>query len=586
MLPDFFNFFNPLDKALASTLQIADSQTPIEVLFAAALTCFNLSKGNVALDLNRLNAEDFVYFSFKNQHQEEQFELFKQHCEKLKHFDFRHQHAVLFVENVNKFNYLQAKPLVYWKHKLYLFRYFFAERQVEQNILKRIENTSKKECNNLILNKLFEEESEQKQACRKAFVENFAMITGGPGTGKTTTVAKLLVLLFAENPHLKIELAAPTGKAAQRLKESIAHSMDSLKKLNIPIDIKEPQTIHRLLGVLPQGFVHHQHHPLNCDVLILDEASMIDLLLFQAVLNALPLAAKLIVLGDENQLSSVDAGSLMKELCQAKKLTNNVAHLKKSHRFQGGIAQFAQAVNLGKSNEIKALFDKNQEDLHIIQTEAEWTKLIENFYEENFVSPIDVHSDALSFEDYALQLFKRNAKLQVLCALREGEFGVHHLNQKIQNIFQQIFLKKINVDRGFFQSSPLHSFFEQCPVMMIENQAQLHLNNGDVGVAIERENGIRLCFGQRWLSPNRLENQIEKMFALTIHKSQGSEFDHVILVLPPKMLPILSRELLYTGATRAKKRLTLYIPQNENSPFVLLKNIINHRLQRQGALFG
>ncbi len=579
MLDDFFtllnDFFNPLDAALARALWNIDSQIPQEVLLAAALLSLNLSRGNVALNLNTLSFRHFFPSPKKLPQTLENAIL------ALKDFDFRNQSAVFFVEKKEDWENLPPKPLLYWKGKLYLWRYFLAERKVEENILKRLK-TLKKECNNLILNKLFENE-EQKNACATAFKENFSVITGGPGTGKTYTVARLLALLLSENPHLKIALAAPTGKAAQRLKESIERSVNDLKKDFPHLDLSSlnPSTLHRLLGVTPTGFKHNAAYPLDLDVLIVDEASMVDLLLFESLLKALTPHTKLVLLGDKNQLASVDAGCLLGEICNAPILNSNITLLKRSRRFKEntGIAEFSHLINEGKSTGLENLFNGEYEDLNLIQTPKEFETLMNDFYQNNILLPPEKTENEASFTLYAQKIIERNLKLQVLCALRNGEFGVKGFNQTIENI-----QKKFTVSRGN------SLFFEQCPVMMNENRVHLGLSNGDLGVAlsfwIHNEWKTRFVFSSnpRWFSPMRLENCVEKMFALTIHKAQGSEFEHVIVVLPPKLLPILTRELLYTGATRAQKKLTLYIPE-EAQPFDLLKKIVNNRLNRQGALF-
>ncbi len=570
-------FFNPLDFAFCATLARLDSSANPSVLFSAALTSLALSRGNVALDLEKTKANPERLFSEKPKIDLEILAA----IQNLNAQDFENQNAVFDLKNENK---TSPKPLVFDGKRLYLWRYFVAEREIENNLLKRLE-TPPKQVDAEILDILFPDESDkksdQKTACAKAFSQNFCVISGGPGTGKTTTVTKLLALIFKANPETKIALAAPTGKAAQRLKESIDGALQKLPAefADFKTQKFEPVTIHRLLENKGDFFAFNESRPLPCDVLILDEASMIDLLLMRAVLKALPLSAKLVLLGDDKQLASVDAGCLLNEICNAENATicHAIAPLKTSYRFDdnSGIGQFAAAVlNQKSKNDIAAIFENfKNHDLELITEESEFQKVVGDFYEKNQIARGE------NLNDYAQKLLARNAQFQVLCALRKGEFGVEGLNAKIEEIS-----KKFGVDRGKSE------FFEQCPVMMTENIAHLGLNNGDLGVCVfDEENRARFFFNQgdsvRRFSPERLKNRAEKMFALTIHKSQGSEFRHVLLVLPPHLQPILTRELLYTGITRAREKLTIYIPQAAQ-PFDLIYKISTRPFWRQGGLFS
>lgn len=563
-------FFNPLDFALAHTLATIDAKTPDAVLLGSAVASLALSRGNVAWDLSQ-NPKRL--FSEKPQIDNE----ILAEIAALKAEDFQNQNAVF---NVKDSDSASPTPLVFDGKRLYLWQYFQAERRIEKDLLARL-NVPKKAVDLDALNVLFTAESDQKTACATAFEENFCVISGGPGTGKTTTVTKLLALILKDAPDSKIALAAPTGKAAQRLKESIDSAISQL-----PADFStlfenknfEPTTIHRLLENRPNGFLYNETRQLPLDVLILDEVSMIDLLLMQSVLKALPTTCKLVLLGDDKQLASVDAGCLLNEICSAEnpQIQNAIARLKTSYRFneKSGIGQFAAAVLNGKSaGEIAQIFNKFK-DLALITKEEEFEKIVADFYAENQVEKSE------DLDDFAQALLKRATRFQVLCALRKGEFGVAGFNQKMEAIFS----KKIGVDRGKSE------FFEECPVMMTENIAHLGLNNGDLGVCVlNEEMRLRFVFkeneGLRYFSPERLKNRAEKMFALTVHKSQGSEFQHVVLVLPPKALPILTRELLYTGITRAQKKLTIFIP-NTTQPFDLIYKIIQNPFSRQGGLFS
>lgn len=564
-------FFNPLDFAFASTLAAIDSKTPKPVLLGSALASLALSRGNVAWNLADVPER---LFAEKPQIDPE----IRTAIQSLKPEDFQNQNAV-FCINEEK---LSPKPLVFDGKRLYLWRYFQAERKIEKNLLKRLE-FAPKTVDTESLKCLFPDESDQKTACMTAFIQNFCVISGGPGTGKTTTVTKLLALILNANKQTRIALAAPTGKAAGRLKESIdsaiSHLPSSFAALFQNKKDFEPSTIHRLLGHQADGFLYNESRQLPLDVLILDEASMIDLLLMESVLKALPIHAKLVLLGDDKQLASVDAGCLLNEICSAKnpQIQNAIARLNKSYRFNEtrGIGQLAHAVLKQKTSaEIKAIFQKFKGlDLELITTFDDFEKMIDDFYQSNPIARTD------NFNQYATQLLNRTSSFQVLCALRKGEFGVEALNKNIEMIFS----KKLTDYRGKTE------FFEQCPIMITENIAHLNLSNGDVGVCVWNENNrARFVFKEnnslRQFSYERLKNCAEKMFALTVHKSQGSEFKHVVLVLPPKQLPILTRELLYTGITRAREKLTIFIP-NALQPFDLIHKIIQTPFCRQGGLF-
>ncbi len=431
----------------------------------------------------------------------------------------------------------------------------------------------------------------QKVAVAVAATSQVSVISGGPGTGKTTTVSKLLALLvrqgLEQNKELHIKLAAPTGKAAARLTESITGALGQLALAKEVTELIPTQasTIHRLLGVIPgrSVFRRNQDNPLHLDVLVVDEASMVDLPLMAKLLQALPPGAKLVLLGDKDQLASVEAGSVLGDICsfaetgygpekasQLSALTgyklsvtssgsgsginNQLCLLRKSYRFDAnsGIGTLARAVNSGQTKLIPGLWDSFGD---IRQTD-----LNERGYQDLLSLCLSGYSpylhllreSAAAVQDKARSALAAFNRFQLLCAVREGYFGVKELNDKIEGLLR----KKGLLPTGEF-------WYPGRPVIIMQNDHGLGLFNGDIGICLADEAGkLRVYFELsdgliHDFLPSRLP-QHETVFAMTVHKSQGSEFAHTVLVLPDQMNPVLSRELVYTGITRAKKQLDLF----------------------------
>ena len=391
---------------------------------------------------------------------------------------------------------------------------------------------------------------------------------------------------------------APTGKAAARLSESILGAKEQLK--NIPEDIKalipdSAQTIHRLLGVKPftNKFKHNSTNPLHLDVLIIDEASMVDLSLMAKLIEALPAHARLILLGDKDQLASVDTGSVMSDLCQglalgetpnysqarcdelntlcfkgeAKlaapghsefKLADCIAFLQHSYRFdaQSGIGQLALAVNTNHNGILKYVEQQS--------TQGKFNDVILDY---DFVAkPIEklINSAAKHYAQY-LNLIAQGASVadvhaafsqyQLLAAVREGDYGVNSLNSRIERAL---------VQQGLISVSPNQRHYSGMPIMVSQNDYQLKLFNGDIGILMPDESGqLKALFIDeqntvRAFSPARLPAH-DKVYVMTIHKSQGSEFSYTAMVLPPLKHASMgvNRQLVYTGITRAKNTFEL-----------------------------
>jgi exodeoxyribonuclease V alpha subunit len=465
----------------------------------------------------------------------------------------------------------QLKPLVLEQNRLYLQRYWHYENRLTQQI-KAIAAHHRTVANldetvAVYFDTPANELDLQREAARMAVQQNFTIITGGPGTGKTTTVVKILVLLQSlEQQPLHIALAAPTGKAAMRLQESIG--LNKIR-LNCSEDIKalipeNVSTLHRLLGAKSASpyFRHHADNPLIYDLVVVDEASMVDLALMSKLLDALKPTARLILLGDKDQLASVESGAVLADLTQA--LPAHTVELKVAHRFDNNIKDLAQAVNLQNAQLAWSLLNANninvcllEGDLiaYIAAQQADYLRLIQQ---------------KAGFSDI-YQAFNR---FQVLCSNREGKNSVDDINNRVtQKLAQQ----------GRIQVSGL--WYVGRPVLVTQNNPALHLYNGDIGICLPdtSQNGKLMVFFQRpdgsvknYL-PSRIA-QCETVFAMTIHKSQGSEFEEVLIVLPDNINPVLTKELLYTAITRAKK--TVKLVANEN----VVKACIQQKVSRVTGL--
>lgn len=438
----------------------------------------------------------------------------------------------------------------------------------------------------------------QRRAGEVALRGRFTVVTGGPGTGKTWTAARLLVLLQAlHHPEpqtppipstpalwLRVGLAAPTGKAAARLKQSIQQALQGLRPALGPLapQVLDPwadalppaQTLHALLGARPgtRRFRHDAAHPLPLDLLIVDEASMVHLGLMARLLEALPPHARLLLLGDADQLASVEAGAVLADLCAAPMLAPRVVALRESRRFQGAIGALARAMHRGDGAAA----------LSTLRGDASGTLTLHSPRDAAAVLPLAVQGyrpmlqalrgpgTAAERAGAALQAFDG---FRLLCARREGPWGVDGLNAAVEQALAQAGL--LTAHRG--------DWFTGRPVMLLRNQPALGLFNGDIGLVLPGDDGLpRVWFsdGQTLhaVAAGRLE-QVQTAFAMTVHKSQGSEFRHVALVLPPEDGPLLTRELLYTGLTRSRERFTLVAPQAG-----LLGRALGRRTRRLGGL--
>lgn len=656
-----------LDRALVTFLAKEAPDAHPLLLLATALTSYQLGRGHVCLDLQATLDDSAFSLSLPPEGD---------------HADGAVIRPAAVLDDLSLQEWLAAlvhptlvghhegnSPLVLTGQRLYLRRYWQYEQNVraaiEQRLARSALHTLPVESLRAPLTALFPADAKsdianwQKLACALAAGSAFSIITGGPGTGKTTTVVRLLALLqtlaLEENGQpLRIRLAAPTGKAAARLNESIAGAVSKLDlsalgngnavRESINTDVV---TLHRLLGSRPdtRHFRHHPGNPLMLDVLVVDEASMVDLEMMAALLAALPEQARLILLGDKDQLASVEAGALLSELCQRANGGHYLPHtrdwlqsvtgeqipdslvdpqgtamdqavvmLRHSYRFdaQSGIGQLAEAVNDGDVKALKQVWKHGYADLAQLTLSADDDAELRDWVvkggakqfpaaarREGVEPPVGYqhylnvmiqarpadNEPPEAFNRWAARVLLAYSQFQLLCALRGGRWGVEGLNQRIADILRKEGLLKASI--GWYPGRP---------VLVTRNDYSQRLMNGDIGITLEIPHRLadgtvvptlRVAFlagdgtqDIRWVMPGRLQ-AVETVFAMTVHKSQGSEFTHTALLLPENLSPILTRELIYTGITRARHWFSLGCVGGMNA---VLPDAVKRRVLRASGL--
>ncbi len=552
----------PLERALVASLQRLEPNTREAVLAAAALCCQVLGNGDVCLVLARWAGqrpwgEGYGLPALA---------------------DWRAQLAASKLVGAPG----DFTPLILDGECLYLARYQAYEAQLASQLLNRAADLPEVDETQLSdsLHRLFANNTQQpdwqRLAAAQAVRKRVAVISGGPGTGKTTTVVRLLAALLEQpgGERLAIGLAAPTGKAAARMAEAIRTAKASLPvseaiKAALP---EQARTLHRLLGSRgdrPQ-VRHTAANPLALDVLVVDEASMVDLAMMAKLLDALPANGRLILLGDKDQLCAVEAGAVFAELCDGRGFDANAAAdlqrvtgqsvpveaptsqlgdavvlLTHSHRFAGdsGIGELARRINGGDARGTLSLLQEDRSDLHwqSAPTPATLLTRIEQGY-EGYLQAALTGDPAAAFAAFN--------QFRVLTAQREGAFGVAGLNEALEARYKRR-----------FKLAERERWYAGRAVMVQSNDYALGLFNGDIGICLMTELGLRVLFegedGFRAFTTARLPSH-ETALAMTVHKSQGSEFSEVLLVLPELPSPLLSRSLFYTGITRAKHKVEIW----------------------------
>ncbi|MCQ9122935.1 exodeoxyribonuclease V subunit alpha [Rodentibacter caecimuris] len=527
----------------------------------------------------------------------------------------------------------QAAPMVFQFNALYFYRIWHDEYRVARYIKNTLKNNRTLAFSyDEIRQKLAVyfpskvEESEkigavdwQKVAVATAIKSTFSVITGGPGTGKTTTVARLLLVLQELYQYqLHIKLVAPTGKAASRLEESIHHALQRLQEsmaLSERLLQSIPQkagTLHSLLGInaFNENTRHNEHNPLQLDVLVVDETSMIDLPLMAKLVNALKPETRLILLGDQAQLASVEAGAVLGELAQwanqpysdeqadylhqttgynvpsaaiINPMRDCLCHLTFSRRFDkhSGIGKLAEQIKQGKGEESLALFSEYPQELHfngfdveqddpvfvhqVVQSAVENYGIYLTALRELQRQNKDFNSQDENGKTYAeiIQFLFNSSRF--LTALRSSALGVENLNKEIALALRRANLIWFHNEQDWYIGKP---------IMITENDHNIRLYNGDIGLCLAKG---KVWFGDREVLTSRIPAH-EPAFMMTIHKSQGSEFDHTLMVLPTEPNPVLSRELVFTAVTRAKKSLRVFADKK------IWKMAVRQTVKRQSGL--
>ncbi len=496
-----------------------------------------------------------------------------------------------------------ARPLVLHGHLLYLQRYRDYEARVADQVRERSQSvggTALSPRAEQLLEQM-QLSTEQGAAVGRGVDRPFSVIVGGPGTGKTHTVAALLAVLLDEQPNLRIALAAPTGKAAARMGEAISSAAGVVRNLELTgSDVladhlvtvaEQPGTIHRLLGWMPGSaqFRHHRGNPLPHDVVIVDETSMVSLPMLAHLLDAVPSTSRVVLVGDPGQLASVEAGSVLGDIAgpvvaaaaagqpvPSAEIAGCMSVLLESRRFPSDspVGRFAEAVRSGDA--VRALEvlrstttaaqsvdgsstssadaaagspGRNEVTVAWCQQSVAEAAGAAMVRAEALGSAVTVRDAAVGGD--AAAALERLGAVRVLCAHRHGPFGVSRWNRQFDDW----------LGLGFNATE----FTAGRPVMITRNDPVNDLFNGDLGVVVSAPDAdgqaqLRVAFaaatGIRLLAPARLA-QLDTVHAMTIHKSQGSEFDTVVVVMPPADSPLATRELLYTAVTRARHRVVL-----------------------------
>ncbi len=444
---------------------------------------------------------------------------------------------------------VESFPLRTSRGRLYLQRFFAYEKSLAENIGQLAATATSLAKDESLFDTLFGkrvagETDWQRVAAQRALEQSLLIISGGPGTGKTTTVVKILALLQnASGQELRIALTAPTGKAAMRLQEAIAGSVykldisDSLAE-SIPI---RASTLHRLLGVkrFSPFFRHNAANLLSYDVVVVDEASMVDLALMAKLVDALRPGCRLLLLGDKNQLASVESGAVFGDMTSV--LVENRVELQKSYRFDEGIKSFAEAITGGHSSRAWDILVRDEpQNVSLLQGDAA------EYGGEVYGDYMAAVARAGTLEEYR-ELFLLFHSFLILCGLRNGPAGVSGINGRVE---------KHLTGKGWDCFASI--WYPGRPVMVTKNDYGLDLYNGDIGLCLpdpgypER---MKVWFERtdgklEGIAPGRIMN-CETVYALTIHKSQGTEAREVLVVLPEQESVLVTRELLYTAVTRA-----------------------------------
>ncbi|CAL4324337.1 exodeoxyribonuclease V subunit alpha [Buchnera aphidicola] len=565
------------------------------IMLAAACVSYTTNCGHVCLPI--FNLENQLVFPKKE----------KKFTNKLWNLAGNPKNWTKTLLNSNIVSYnTHLTPLVLLKNNLYLNYLWQAEKKVSLFI-----SSNKKEKINVKLSKttlksLFNEKNDnfQKIAVAMTIIWKITFIIGGPGTGKTTVVAKiLLTLIRISKKNIKIKLTAPTGKSAARLSESLTNALKKIKlnpseKNMLP---KHAITLHALLGISETNKkpFFNKNNLLNVDILIIDESSMIDLLLMEKLIDALPKKTKVIFLGDINQLPPVDPGTILKDIynnyhyaysqknkkilehiteCKIKtidnlsnnKINDSICILKKKYRFNpiSDISKLEEDLNKNKLNLVNKIFFNKYKNIthHEINDKKEYFNMI-----NNIIKGYIEYLNYIKKDQNIKNIIKKFNEYRVICAIKNGIYGIKKIN-----IFIEEIMEKMNIIE--FVRINNNIWYIGKPILITKNNKSLGLFNGDIGITLLDNKKILkiffiLPYNNIKIIPIELISEYETTWAMTIHKSQGSEFEHTVLILPNEDQKILTKELFYTAITRARNKLTIYSRKKILFKIIKRKNI-------------
>lgn len=650
-------WMRPLEARFVAFLAELEPEADGRVLLAAGLVSHALSQGHVCLDIEALVAEPGRWLALPPDLADQRWsdrldEAERQTAEAFFTDELPALDAADWLHTLADSRLVAAgagnTPLVLEQGRLFLRRNWAAGREVMQALGRRctaLEPGLDPPAIRLLFESLFPDNASeataagpdwQKVACAVALRHDFSIITGGPGTGKTFTMVKLLGLLQALNQAggsqrpLRVLLAAPTGKAAARMTESVLSNWQALPAAFRRDDWRpeEARTLHRLLGSRPDSrhFRHQPNNPVQADVVIVDEASMIDLHMMQALVRGLGQGTRLVLLGDKDQLASVEPGAVFGDLCAGADrttvepeladwleavcgaslersqapgspgLAGQIVMLRQARRFNRDIAALATAVNAGQADEALALLDSRAPVLARLQPARPDEPALQALFIDHghraYLQRLNqaawlqteeptvvarAADNPVELDAWARQALSDFGRFQVLTGTRSGPWGVEEINRRIRQCL---------VESGDIEASG--SWFHGRPVMVGRNDYRTGLMNGDVGLCLrwpqaDGRSQLRVVFQKadgrlHHYASSRL-GDCDTAWAMTVHKAQGSEFTHTVLVLPDRHNRVLARELIYTGLTRARERFTLVAPKLD-----VLRQAIEMRTERSSTL--
>jgi len=571
------NLINNIDFYFST--YIATEKEP-EIMLAAACLSYSVSCGHVCLPI--LNLKNKLVFPKKE----------KKLINKLWNAAGNPKNWTEILLKSDKISHnTNVGPLVLYEKKLYLNYLWQAEKKVFSFILNNKQEKSDIILFNITLKSLFHKKNNdcQKIAVAMTMIWKIIFIIGGPGTGKTTAITRiLLALIRISKKKIRIKLAAPTGKASARLTESLRYALKEIKFTELEKDLlpKQAITLHSLLGITQENNkpFFNTNNILNVDVLIIDESSMIDLLLMEKLIDALPKEVKVIFLGDiythHHHAYSYKTAKILKNIteCEIKIIDKNlhttindsICILKKKYRFNpiSDISKLEEDLNKHSSNLIKKIFLNKYKNVfyHEIICNNDYLNMIFTIVKE-----YSKYLNVIKTKKNPKTIIKTFNKYRVLCAIRNGIYGVNNINRHIEKKMEYM---------NLIQPYKLYdnTWYTGKPIMITKNNKSLGLFNGDIGITIlDNKKKLKVFFSLNEhdikIIPIELISEYETTWVMTIHKAQGSEFKHVVLILPNIDYTILTKELLYTAVTRACDKLTIYAEKKTFLKIINKKNI-------------